>query len=609
MEKQMLRRSSSPLAGRPCQTLLACVIVAVIAGTGTRSASQADESLSLPREFQPRSLGSGLPEGATAEISAGLSTLYSAAKSADERLAAADQLRTLLSKDDLAPIRSAVERRIDLVSAGIQAMQTEALSDEDKARVEAIIAATNRYEDTCSAADADAARAAWRDLRENEAVMAAIRPVFMSQYFNHNMHVTLSESMLARFVSDYRTDHGTIAECILGAWVTGRQTTNANVTADIKRSTGQGMFELRLNGQVISNSQGRKKPATIFTRGTHTFRVDAPVYFDGQTLSTGQARMDVQTRNQTVGVKTDLDWIPIFGSIARKIARQEAAKKRGQSEQIAARKIANRAMPEFIKEVNERFAEANASIQQDLFDGLNKKGVGPDTISSRSSESHLGISSRTIGGARLGGTPQPFSPLPEGIAIQLHETALNNIIDGLEMDGRTIPEDQFFDELSQAFSDLLQREIKFDGGDDAAADEPAPDDPPATFALSQSDSIRVRFEDDTIVLVLQTGIIQEGKDPLPQHRIEVPIGISVDGQEIVLTPPEKLTEIRTTALEPVSALKRAGIANQIRRILTARLPERRLDNAVDVAASDTKTIRLRTFLLSSEDGWLYAELK
>jgi len=608
MENLMVRQSKSHRRNLLNHFSQICSILAVATLTVTNSASRADDVLSLPREFQPRSLGSGLPEAAITEVSAGLSTLYSAGKSPGERLAAAEQLRTLLTNDALKPIRSAVERRIDLVSAGIQAMQSEGLADEDKARVEAIIAATNRYEDTCSAADADAARAAWRDLRENEAVMSAIRPVFMSQYFNHNMHVTLSESMLARFVNDYRTDHGTIAECILGAWVTGSQATTASVTADIKRSSGQGHFILRLNGQIRSNTQGRRKPATIFTRGTHSFVVDSPVYFDGQTLSSGQARMDVQTRNQTVGVKTDLDWIPIFGSIARKIARQKAAEKRGQSEQIAARKIADRAMPEFVKEVNERFAEANASIQKDLFDGLNNKGVGPDTISSRSSESHLGISSRTIGGARLGGTPQPFSPLPEGIAIQLHETALNNIIDGLEMNGRTIPEDQFFDELSKALSDLLQREIKF-GEDNATAEEPASDDPPATFALNEADSIRIRFEDDTIVLVLQTGIIQEGKDPIPQHRIEVPIGIGVDGQEIVLTPPEKLTEIRTTALEPVPALKRAGIANQIRRILTARLPERRLDNAVDVVASDTKTIRLRTFLLNSNDGWLYAELK
>ena len=39
------------------------------------------------------------------------------------------------------------------------------MTDEDKARISAIIVATNRYEDSCSAADADAARAAARSRR------------------------------------------------------------------------------------------------------------------------------------------------------------------------------------------------------------------------------------------------------------------------------------------------------------------------------------------------------------------------------------------------------------------------------------------------------------
>ena len=71
------------------------------------------------------------------------------------------------------------------------------------------------------------------------------------------------------------------------------------------------------------------------------------------------------------------------------------------------------------------------------------------------------------------------------------------------MDGRTIPEDQFFDELSDALGELLQRDIKLGEDDDSAPAEPAADDPPATFALSDTDSIRVRFEEDTIVLILQ----------------------------------------------------------------------------------------------------------
>ena len=112
-----------------------------------------------------------------------------------------------------------------------------------------------------------------------------------------------------------------------------------------------------------------------------------------------------------------------------------------------------------------------------------------------------------------------------------------------------------------------------------------------------------------MVLILRAGIVEEGKDPIPQHRIEVPIGIGVDGGEIVLSPPDRLAAIRTTAMESVPRVRRAAIANQIRRILMARLPERRVDGMVEVNASDTKQIKLQTVLLESRDGWLHIQLQ
>lgn len=613
METQMIgqRHHFARHARRAAGLAIAAAVclTSLPAGSGQETV---DRDLMLPREFQPRSLRRVVPGEAGEQLAAALGSLYNPNLTADERLAAADQARALLDDPAVADLSASVSRRVDLVSAGLQAGQLESLTDEERAAVESIVVAANRFEDTCSAVDSEAARAAWITILPNADAAAVLRPVFMEHYFNHNMHVTLSEHTLSQFVSDYRTDHGTVAECILGAWVTGSQVTNATVTADIKRSTDQGQFILRANGQVTSNTQGRRKPATIYTRGTHTFRMDAPVYFDGETLTSGQASIDVNTNNQTVGVRSDMDGIPLLGPLVRSIARRKAREKRGQSELIAARKIANRALPEFVQEANERFAEANESIQEDLFKGLNAKGVGPDSISSRSSESHLAVSSRTMGSARLGGSAQQFGPLPpQGVAIQLHESAINNILDGLELGGRAIPEDSFNEEISKSLSALLLRDIQLGGDEEeeAPAEPEGESEPPATFIFAQVDPVRVRIEQNTLVLILKIKIEEEGKDPLPEHRLEVPVGIGVDGTDILLTPPEKLTAIRATALEPVQAVKRAGIANQIRRILMARLPERRIDGGVSVKASDTRNIDLQTVDLRSSDGWLYVELK
>ena len=596
--------------------LMIAALVSMVQCTPTSGTEVPDRSLTVPRELQRRFLSNRLPESAADELSTTVSSLFNPDLKADERLKAADEVRELLRNQTLSDLRLMVNRRVDLVAAAVQAAQLESASVTDRDALNTIVVAANRFEDTCNAADADTVRRMWLQLKPNAAVMSVMRPVVMTHYFNHNVHVTLSEDMLSRFMSDYSTRKGTIAECILGAWVTGSQVTNASVSVDIKHSTGRGHFMLLLNGKTSSNTQGRRKPATIFTRGRHTFLIKAPVFFNGETLSTTPATIDVNANNQTVDVKTDLDGVPLFGHLARSIARRKAKEKRGQSEYIAAQKIAKRALPEFITELNDRLSEGNASIQEDLFAGLHNKGVGPDSISSRSSESHLAVSSRTMGTARLGGTAQPFAPLPSrGVAVQMHETAINNVIDGLEFGGRSIREDEFLDELSKSLSDLLQRDIALTAGESdgtAPADEQTPDvekESSTIFTFDEKNPVRVRIEQDTIVLILQIRVTEQNKEPLPKHRIEIPIGIAVSGSDIVFSPPAKLTDIRATALERVSPLRRAGIANQIRRIVTAQLPERKVDGHVVIAASDTKTIDLQMIDISSHDGWLYVELQ
>lgn len=590
-----------------------CLCLAVILSSPVAIAAEGTvPRLRLSRTLQEDSLSQVIGQEAAAVISAGLIQLYDTGSSAADRLAAAEKVNAALLEESAAPVRNEISRRVALLQAGLNAQTNSDLSDEQRQQIDTIVAAADSWENRCSQEDADAARAAWGSLRNNEVVMEHLRPVFMTHYFNHNMHVTVSESLLARFVSEYQTRNGTIAECILGAWVTGSQATNAQVSADIKRSPDQGHLILRLNGQVTSNTRGRKSPATIFTRGRHSFVIDTPVFFNGETLTSGEASIDVDTNNQTVGVKTDLDWIPLFGALARKIARQKAAEKRGQSEYIAAQKITKRALPEFVKETNERFAEANTSIQRDLFDGLNRKGVGPDSISSRSSESHLAVSSRTMGGQRLGGSIQPFAPLPQGVAVQLHESAINNLIDGLEWGGRSVPEDQFAEILSGAVSDLLQRDIKL-GGD--KEEEPAAEttneepDKQVTFVFSEKDPVRIRLEDNTLVAFIQVSVHEEGEEPIVPHRIRIPFAFSLTSDGILISPPEKVTAIQATALENVGRAKRAAMSRQIGRILMKRLEPKTVDGTVDVKASDTKTIPLNTVGLSSHDGWLTIELQ
>ncbi|MEZ6063662.1 MAG: hypothetical protein R3C19_25210 [Planctomycetaceae bacterium] len=593
-------------------TVFAAINCLLTAGPAVAQDGDSDEPVFIvPGDLIQDALTEEAGEETANRISPRIQTLYNTEATPEDRLKAAAELRADLPGLPTASLRSRLRRRVDLVEAGIKALQvTPAPTDEQQKLVTDLVSAANAFEDQNLSTNAVIVRERYRTLKSSSpAIMSVLRPVMMQHYFNHNVHITVSETILSQLVSDYRCKSGGVADCILGAWVTGSQVTNVNITADIKPSASYGSFNLLADGQTQSNTSGRKDPATIYTRGNHSFHIVSPVVFTGETLSAGASTINVTARNQLVGFKTDYDGIPIIRHFARKIALRKIQETHGQAESIAARKLANEALPEFTAEVNQKFAEANTQIQSDLLQGLRNKGVAPDSISSRSSESHLAVSSRTMGLSRLAGSPQPFSPIPyRGLAIQVHETAVNNALDGMELNGREIPEKELDQELQKALSELLQRDISFAGMQTHAAEPADEEEPESTFLFSDNDPIRFRFDDGKVVLMLRMGIRQEGRDDIPEHHIEVPIDVTLQNGKLLLSPP---TEARDIRVAPLGARSLRGVAQaaQIRRVIRARLPVREINPSMSLKLSDTRQLSLHLIDIQTADGWLYTDFQ
>ncbi|MFN9159288.1 MAG: hypothetical protein ACK6D5_16105, partial [Planctomyces sp.] len=299
-----------------------------------------------------------------------------------------------------------------------------------------------------SIAAADRARHAWRSIRARfPAAADVLRPGLNEHYLNNNLHVTLSETLIARLISNSRTESGRVADTILGAWVTGTQTTSAQISVDVIPSNTTASFALRLNGNTKSSTVAQKSPATVWTSGDHYFRVEKTVVFDGATVALSASSFDVDTNSRTTGFRTRYDDMPLFGGLARNMAQQKIADSKPQSDAETARRLRRDIVPKFDQETGNRFGTLNADLQKTLT-ALKAKNAGPDNISARSSGSHIAVSSRSIGSGRLGGSTQPVLPLPdEGGAVQVHESVLNNTLDALRLHGRVIPDDQLTAEL------------------------------------------------------------------------------------------------------------------------------------------------------------------
>ena len=552
-----------------------------------------------------------------AELTPLLLNLFDAERSDAERLESAAELKSLVSQLDpgdrkLQSVSRQVKRRVRLAEAAISGLQAATVTDETRALVnDMLIRTAVDFENGNRIAHMEIARRHYDEIRRSHPeVYARIRPVFLDEYFNFNLHFVLSEQLLSRMLSDSRSERGGIAECILGAWVTGTQDTDTTIRADVKPSQNRAMFNILVDGHTTSITQGTKSPAVIYTRGNHHFNIVKPTWFDGQRFSSAPADMDVHANNQTTGVSTKYDGIPIIRGIARNIARKEAAKKKTQSESIAAGKMARRALPRLESEVGNKFAEANADFQNHLLANLRRRGIAPDQYSARSSETHMAVSSRTLSPVSLAAPKPPSTPAPRrGVAVQMHETAMNAAIESLGFSGR-MSTAEVLEKIEIALEELTKKKVSL-------RDPAVPQDDNTDFDFDEQDAIRVRFDENQVIFIMRTGFYQKDKDRrIPRHSFEIPIGIELRGGQLTLIPPKTdnqgILSIKPRAIEERSSLRTVVQARAIAKELldkTFKKPEIDVDPNVDVKLADGSVLKLRTTTFNMTDGWVTAVLQ
>ena len=480
-----------------------------------------------------------------------------------------------------------------------------------------LISALEDFESGLRVTAARDVRATWSTIRKLAPnAYSPLAAALLDHYFNYNLHVAVSESLIVPILTDQRTDNSPVRDFILGASVSGTQSTTVVTSADVKPDPNGIRIRLNLQGQTSSNTRGVRDPAVVFTRGNHTFQATKDIFFDGQMLTTSGTNLTVQPNNQTVGIRTKYDWIPILGDIVRGIASDEVRKKSGQSNAIAAQKLAQRLLPEVDQKASEEMAKYNGELQTNLYGRLRAADLYPSSLSVRSSETHIAISSRTMSTGRLGGSSPDALIAPHGgIAVQFHESLVNNFIDRLELSGKTLAESEITGYLSAVLTRLAGRPVTLpeldspeptskavDSDDD---DDGKSESGEATFAFDATDPIRVEFEHRQINLILRTGLEQEGKPPVPPQEVRIPISFDLERGRFVL----EADSPKILPLTRTSRFRQIAMAGQMQRVLKARLPKRELDAKYEVQLPGRPSRTFHVVSLDSGDGWVTIEVQ
>jgi len=419
--------------------------------------------------------------------------------------------------------------------------------------------------------------------------------------FNYNLRLMVTEQFMNKLISQARCETGPVSDCVLGATVTGCQVTNTTVTVNLKPSNNTARFDLMLNGQIQSNTQGVTPQATVYTFGSHQFCATKEVAFDGQNFSTLPATISVWPHNTTTGIATKFSGVPILGRLANGIAATQVEAKRGQAEAIAASRVQDGVLPRFNQEADNNFASQGSKLNDELFGGLRSTGLFPDAYNYQTTDNLLTVN------ARLMSEDQVAADLPEsslmtatGATALLHESIINNAIDRMGLAGQTLTEPEVRNKIESFLSKALSRDFKLESPPPANPSEQEEDEGASkglnAIIFAANDPIRARFEDGQLTLVIRAGFKQEGKEDIPTREITVPISFEVQGDQISVK--------RGNVIVAAAEGEGGGISINavVRKKIQSVLPDRVVESKVEFKGPE-KTVVAHVTNVKMTDGW------
>ena len=381
-----------------------------------------------------------------------------------------------------------------------------------------------------------------------------------------------------------------IDEMILRTHVVGGGTLRGRSSAELVNSPNRATIRVLADARLETNTEGSQRMVTLNNHTTGTLQGEKQIIFSAEGITTTPARARANLNAQLSNVRIDA------GPIVRLIARTQIEPRSEDVLEEASRR-AERQMSEQLNErIDANIAELDGRYQR-IRGLLNRTGLFPRmwNLSSTTERIDWAIS--------LGDRYQPTAPvaapaLPatNGLAVQVHQSALNNILT-IALAGRFIDEDRFAQRIGEFFDEtpeFLQRRA---------------DETPAQVSFMARRPIDVLFVDDKIRVVVRLDNIQVMDNASRSFVITVEYQIRMEernGQPVVVF---EQTEAQAYPIGfvPGGGATLSTAQTIIRTYLMRRLgelPERHEAVPLALGGEWAGPGRLIPQFASAENGWL-----
>jgi hypothetical protein len=324
----------------------------------------------------------------------------------------------------------------------------------------------------------------------SDALDVALADAVEQHYRNANVRFAITKDLLNRFVGEERSEWQPVRDRIAGTPVRGKSETLSDSRIHLRPATGRWQLAIEADGVVESNTTADGGQARVRSVGTTDFTAHKSVVVTPDGIHAQPSLVSANNYNRLIGVTTDFDWLPLFGSYARGRALEQYRAKRGRAKAEVESKVANRAADQLDERTAEALEHAKSQLRQRVTSSLTEAGVELTPIELTTTSQRLVARLRVAGSQQLAGhTPRPRAPADSLGSLQIHESALTNAAVSLALDGGRFSAD----ELQAKLRDKLPQ---------LGAKNPPAAEPGTFFQFADQDAVRFQITDGRLALAL-----------------------------------------------------------------------------------------------------------
>ncbi len=341
-------------------------------------------------------------------------------------------------------------------------------------------------------------------------------------YRSANMRLAMSDKLLNRMLPKQEPTVTPVRDRIAGAKVRGRARTTTQLRVRLVPDPNAWRFGLEAYGKIYSDTRSDTWPARVRNAAKMQYQGSKEISLDSGGLQVAPARAYAQGRNDLIGVDSQLDPVPIVGLVLRDLARQKHRRSRPQALSQVKAKVVRQVKQRLDSGLDEKLSGFEESFRNKVLTPMKELAILAEPLDMHTTDHRAVMQLRLANSGQLAAhTLRPLAPSDSVLSLQLHETALNNAMMGLGLDGRRMTMLELFEYLSARFGQ---------------ADATPPVDMPrrAVIEFASRDSARVRCDGDRLELVMSIAELAHRRDRIKNFQIHVHFRPVVKGLDVRL---------------------------------------------------------------------------